>query len=341
MVESNQMYSNFGPLHDLFSKRLSDYFLLQPSQIELFSNGTMALVAALHSLKIAQRPYCLLPSWTFSASAQAVVAAGLIPIFVDVDETTMQLNAEILHSVSEEILKKTSVVLIVSPFGAPLNLSGFKELSEHFGMKVLCDCAAGFDAVQQIQFPTVISMHATKSFGIGEGGALLGLDEELIANARAYSNFGFMGGRESRTLGVNGKLSEFHAAIGLAALDLWAETRSGYFVQATQYLNNKTDSDTFQFQNGWGSNWISSSCVIRFSDENLKRHKKSQLLTQNISTRDWWESGCHLQPAFKSYKSMGSLSNTLKLASVTLGIPFYRGIDFCSVDKIFQILNDV
>jgi len=342
LVESNHMYSNFGPVHERFKQGLAEHFEVEPSRIELFCSGTMALVAALEGLQYLygdkDRPYCLLPSWTFVATAQAVIAAGLTPIFIDVELDSMQLTAQMIEKVSPDILAKTSVVLIVSPFGAPLDLNGFESLCQRYGFAVLCDCAAGFESVKTNDFHTVISLHATKTFGIGEGGLLMSRNEELLEYAKAYSNFGFLGSRQSKTMGVNGKLSEFQAAIGLAALDLWTSTKEAYYQKAAYYLE-ATRNFPIQFQKAWGINWVSSTCVIRFEGEYQKEVAQKNWTDQQVHTRDWWNQGCHLEPAFTHYQFIDLYGNTKRLAKTTLGIPFYRDIPITSIDLIFQSLK--
>jgi len=343
LLESNRMYSNFGPVHESFKQGLAQHFKVEPTQIELFSSGTMALVAALEGLKHLSidknRSYCLLPSWTFVATAQAVIAAGLTPIFVDVDLVSMQLTAQMIEQVSEDILSKTAVVLIVSPFGAPLDLFGFEILCQRYGFEILCDCAAGYESTKANNFQTVISLHATKTFGIGEGGLLMSSNQGLLEFSKAYSNFGFLVSRQSRTMGINGKLSEFHAAIGLAAIDLWASTKDAYYQKASLFLD-AARSMPIQFQKGWGINWISSSCVIQFEDEHQKHVAQQNWTAQKIQTRNWWNQGCHLEPAFADYKFIDLHGNTNRLAKNTLGIPFFCDISESSIDMIFDYFKN-
>lgn len=337
MMDKNAHYSNFGPLHELFSTRLAEHFCVDTSQLQLFNSGTFALVAALHSLKKVDRKYCLLPSWTFVATAQAVVEAGLTPVFLDVDFESMQLTAQELNQVPKEILEQTSVAIIVSPFGAPLILNGIQEFKQKFDIEILCDCAAGFESLKKVDFPTVISLHATKTFGIGEGGLLLSQDGDLIKNSKAYSNFGFMGERRSKSGGINGKLSEMHCAVGLGLLDVWGETRNAYYESAGNYLNEL--GDTCHFQKGWGADWVSSTCVMRLLNKKQKEGVRDDLASQGIASRDWWNGGCHLEPFFEAQDCIGQLVITRELARNTLGVPFYKGISAVDTLQVGQIIR--
>jgi dTDP-4-amino-4,6-dideoxygalactose transaminase len=340
LMDDKRMFSNFGPLHNAFAHKLSKQFGVDEKNITLFSSGTMALVAALHSLKKAKKPYCLLPSWTFVASAQAVLAAGLTPIFVDVNIDSMQISKDDLLSVPSDLLSETSVILLVSPFGAPLKFDGLEEIAQKYDFSVLCDCAAGFESTYQPAFHSVVSLHATKTFGIGEGGALISRDEALAVHSKSYSNFGFEGGRTALFEGVNGKLSEMHAAVGLGALDVWPENKAFYYAKSNAYLTKANKiSQICCFQGGWGANWVSSTCVIRFKSKSLKTLAVQFLDEAAIQTRDWWNKGCHKEPAFSSIETVGELPNTQILAETTLGIPFYRDIADAQIDKIINTLG--
>lgn len=322
-IDKNKFYSNFGPISLQFKKRLSTLWGLQETNLELFSNGTMALVSAMVPLKKNNRPYCILPSWTFVATAQAVVASGLEPFFVDVDYESMQLTAAYLKQVPIDIVKKTSLICIVAPFGAPLNLDGIEEFAKLHDLEVICDCAAGFESFTPNNFHSIISLHATKTFGIGEGGVLISKNHELIEQAKAYSNFGFKGNRQSDLLGVNAKLSEFHSAVGLGALDNWGVVKANYYNLANQFLHELSCAD-FKFQEGWGTSWISSTCVIKFLSPDKKQDVVEKLTQLNIQYRNWWNDGCHLEPVFKKCKKSINLDNTSLLSSSTLGISFHE-----------------
>lgn len=339
-VDENRMYSNFGPMQAEFKDRLASLFEMKSNQLELFSSGTMALIAALTALKNPKRPYCILPSWTFVATAHSVVAAGLEPIFVDVDLHSMQVTQKEIGSLPQEILEKASVVLLVAPFGARLNFDGLDQLSKKYGFAVLCDCAAGFESIKSPIYPTVVSLHATKMFGIGEGGVLISADEGLIKKSHAYINFGFDGGREAKHSGVNGKLSEFHAAVGRGGLDAWPESLKLYQQKATLYLQAGKELN-IQFQDGWGKDWLSSTCVIRLPSPAIKQQVEESLLEKGIQHRNWWNHGCHRELAFADTPIPKNLQNTEYLANSTLGIPFFRDITETSIASIFESLGKI
>ena len=104
----------------------------------------------------------------------------------------------------------------VAPFGAPFNIEEWDEFHRVTGIPVVIDAAAGFDTASAGLSPVMISLHATKAMGIGEGGLILCRDNNLAEQIRAARNFGFLGERVAEIPGMNAKLSEYGAAVGLA-----------------------------------------------------------------------------------------------------------------------------
>jgi dTDP-4-amino-4,6-dideoxygalactose transaminase len=185
------------------------------------------LVQILKSLKLPSGSICALPSWTFVASAAAVLDAGLMPYFVDVDRETWALSPDNLRQ-----LIKTSdirVVMVVAPFGAPIDCRSWEEFQSDTGISVIIDAAAGFDTFSRIQtnLPYMISLHATKVFGVGEGAVIIG-PPDFIKICRQWGQFGFDWDRTAYLPGINAKLSEYAAAVGLAGLDQWGVTRQAW-----------------------------------------------------------------------------------------------------------------
>jgi dTDP-4-amino-4,6-dideoxygalactose transaminase len=338
IMDQNGWYSNFGPFYHHFRDGLAAHFKCTPQNIELFCSGTMALTAGLAALKIENKPYCILPSWTFVASAQAVIAAGLTPYFIDVDFETMQVTENELAAVPEAILKETSAILVVAPFGAPIKDLGLSAFSKKHGIEILVDAAAGFESYMYPNFNTMISLHATKTFGIGEGGLLISGDSTFIERARQFSNFGFTyGNRTSDVIGVNGKISEMASIVGLAALKNWPTLRQNYYDKAKVYIDFKT-TNIFEFMDGWGREWISSTCVVRFKSEKDKEATIQNFKDKNIPHRDWWNRGCHHELVFESSLNITNLNNTEILKETSLGIAFHIKMQ---QEKIFLIIESI
>src|SRR5262249_50699634 len=148
-------------------------------------------------------------------------------------------------------------------FGRPLDVSAWDSFRRQTGIPVVIDAAAGFDSLVPGDTPAVVSLHATKALGTGEGGFVISKDPSLIRAVQTRSNFGFYGQREALCAATNAKFSEYHAAVGHAALDEWAQTRAEWMAVARAYRSALGRSSYLQFQPGFGETWVTSVCVLR------------------------------------------------------------------------------
>ena len=155
------------------------------------ANGTLGLTLALQALAPFKGDLCMLPAFTFSASASAVLAAGLVPWFVDVDPESWSLEPERAAAYLEEAPGRVAAVMPVSLFGRPVKTAAWDLFTGQTGIPAVIDGAASFDAAEVGTSPVMISLHGTKVFGVGEGGLILSRDKDLISQIRSLSSFGF------------------------------------------------------------------------------------------------------------------------------------------------------
>src|SRR5262249_5312015 len=147
------------------------------------------------------------------------------PYLVDIDAENWML--EPVSLLRHPLLHKVGLVVPVAPFGRPVPQSRWREFRQLTDIPVVIDGSASFHTVLRepslytVDVPLTISFHATKSFGTGEGGAIVTTNADLAARGTQALNFGFHGSRESRMASTNGKMSEYNAAVGLAELDEW------------------------------------------------------------------------------------------------------------------------
>jgi dTDP-4-amino-4,6-dideoxygalactose transaminase len=209
-------YSNFGPLATTFERGLLERFGSAGETCVTCCNATAGLSAAL--LASGRLGRVLIPAFTFAASLGAVRAAGMTPVVVDVDATSWVLNRELLVAALDAT--GATAVMLVAPFGMRRDWRAEIEVCGSRGAAVVIDDAGGLGVpratpVQQDVFE-IYSMHATKPFAVGEGGAIFshaGNDAAL----RGALNFA-LASSEAPAWGFNGKMSELHAAVGLAQL---------------------------------------------------------------------------------------------------------------------------
>ena len=261
------------------------------------------------------------PAWTFSASAHAAREAGLTPFFVDVARESWALTPEIAEAALRQAPAKVGAVMPVAPFGAPLDYQGWEAFADETGTSVVIDAAAGFDTARPGRAPVALSLHATKVLGVGEGGLLVSRDKELIATARSLSNFGFRDGRSSALAGFNAKLSEYGAAVGLAALDAWPVVRTGYVHLGQACAAALAAMEGVSVVPGFGQEWASTTCNVLFERPETAKVMQD-LAAAGIESRRWWAEGCHRQEAFLACPRT-ALEVTEHLAGHTLALPFH------------------
>jgi dTDP-4-amino-4,6-dideoxygalactose transaminase len=339
-IDRTRWYTNFGALQLELEARLAKHFGLKPANVALFANGTLALTHALQAFPRKTGQGCLLPSWTFAATPAATLAANLQPHFADVNATSWALEPDAV--LQRRDLQKFSAVVTVSPFGTPLDHQGWDNFTAKTGIPVLIDGAAAFDSIATQKksrigaTPVMISLHATKCFGLGEGGLLLSRDTEFIARARQWGNFGFVGVPLAHLPGGNGKFNEYGAAIGHAALDAWPVRRRQLLTLTKNYAAKLAKIRDVTMAPGFNSGFVSNSCNV------LTRLPATQLADQlaasGIQTRRWWGDGCHAQPAYK-HLPRDPLPVTEGLAKHALGLPFFHDLKSQDLRKIIAALT--
>lgn len=166
-IDDNRRYTNFGPLVSRFETELATHFDAPSAGVVTTCNGTLGLAAALMETAKPGRRYCLLPGWSFIACACAAQLAGLEICLADVDPESWALDMDAASTMVRRIGDDIAAVLLVSPFGAALNVADWHDWSRSEGIPVVIDAATGFDSARAGPLPTVISFHATKAFGIG------------------------------------------------------------------------------------------------------------------------------------------------------------------------------
>lgn len=336
VIDREKWYSNYGPLVSHFESRLSGYLGCSQAAVTTASSGTSALTATLLALQLPRESKCLMPSWTFAATPHAARAAGLTPFFHDVDPRTWALDPNQVLDTIERGQRSISVVLAVSPFGSRIDINGWQKFGSETGIPVVIDAAAGFDTVRATPIPAIVSLHATKVFGAGEGGFVATNEFSLLERIKTCSNFGFSGSRNALLPAVNSKMSEYHAAVALANLDVWPETRRQHLHITEQYRQRIERLEGVTLQPGYGTGWVSSTTNVMLPPNGAISVAR-RLLTTGIETRSWWGQGCHMQAAFQDCPRM-ALPVTEDLASRVLGLPHFAGMREEDVDRVAEEL---
>ncbi len=340
-IDTNAWYSNHGPLAKAFQVRLAENWGVPDQSVALLSNATAALTLAITASGARRGTRCVMPSWTFVATACAVHQAGLIPHFVDVRADTWSPDPDVVEAIAQQ--HDVGAIVVVSPFGASLESDRWDALQQNTGIPVIIDAAAAFDTIRADgpmrlgACPMIVSLHATKVFGIGEGGALLSRDIDIVDRVRRLAQFGFLGTREAQLPGLNAKLSEYAAAVGLAGLDSWQEARARWNVVTEAYLH-QLDHTAVQASPGFGNHFVTSTLSVLWPDANPAI--KAELAGAGIDTLRWWGPGCHAQPSFRHCPAE-PMPVTNDLAARTIGLPFWQDMTRNQIEAVCLAVSHI
>jgi dTDP-4-amino-4,6-dideoxygalactose transaminase len=333
-IDAARYYTNYGSLNAEFEARLAARVGAEAAVT--VANGTLGLTLALMIQRPPPGSLCMIPAWTFAASGHAARLAGLEPWLVDVEPAGWRLTPEAAEAYLRFPPGPVGAVMPVMPFGSPTDLEEWDAFRDRTGLAVAVDAAAAFDTLKAARVPAVVSLHATKALGVGEGGFVASLETEAILDIRGRANFGFLGSRKSRETALNAKLSEYAAAVGLAALAEWPEAREDFRHVGIAYVRGMANSSV-SLQPGLGDAWVTSTVVAAMPREKrtsaLKRLKQA-----GIATRRWWGGGLHGHAAFSSCPRT-RLPVTNALAATTLGLPCWRDLPEATVADACRIIT--
>lgn len=210
--------TNGGPLHQELEQKLEEW--LGVPRLSLFANGTLALLTALKALRI--RGEVITTPYSFVATSHALRWNDITPVFVDVDPTTGNIDPDKIESA---ITPKTTAILGVHVYGVPCQLERIQEIADHYNLRIIYDACHAFGveddggSVLRHGDLSVLSFHATKVFSTFEGGAIVCADTHTKEHIDHLKNFGFVDETTVAEIGINGKMNELQAAIGLLQLE--------------------------------------------------------------------------------------------------------------------------
>jgi dTDP-4-amino-4,6-dideoxygalactose transaminase len=216
-IWQSRWLTNNGPFHQEFERELERY--LGVEHLSLFTNGTIALVTALQALRITGE--VITTPYSFVATAHSLLWNGIKPVFVDIDPRTLNLDPS---RIAAAITPHTAAIMPVHCYGNPCDVTGIQAIADTYGLKVIYDAAHAFGVKVQggslARFGdlSVLSFHATKVFNTFEGGAIVCPDAKTKQRVDFLKNFGIADEVTVMAPGINGKMNEFQAALGVLQL---------------------------------------------------------------------------------------------------------------------------
>jgi dTDP-4-amino-4,6-dideoxygalactose transaminase len=286
-IWSSKWVTNDGELVKLLERRLMDY--LNVKNLLLVSNGTSALQIALKSFKI--NGEVITTPFTFVATTNSILWENLTPVFADIDPETYNIDPS---DVEKKITKKTSAIIAVHIYGNPCYVDELQEIAKNNDLTLIYDAAHAFGvkynnkSVLNFGDLSTLSFHATKIFNTAEGGAIVVKDDVMFEKIKLMRNHGIKSEERVILPGINAKLNEFQAALGLCNLKYIKEKRDQRKKIYEYYINNLKVLNNIQFQKITASHYNYAYMPVFFKDVETRDNIYSELKKNNINSRKYF-----------------------------------------------------
>ena len=330
----NELLSNRGELVLELEEKLKEY--LAVSNILIMNNGTIPIQIALKIL--GNQGEIITTPFSYVATTSAIIWENCKPVFVDIHPDFLTIDET---KIEQAITSKTTAILATHVFGNPCNIEAIEKIAKKHKLKVIYDAAHAFGveyngkSIFEFGDVSTCSFHATKLFHTGEGGALFCSNDALRHTMYYSHNFGHDGPLEFHGLGINGKISELQAAMGLAVfpyMDKIIEDRKNV---VDNYLDNldftKLKSIKIRENTKWNYSYFP---VIFSSEEKLLQVQKALNEEQIFPRRYFYPSLNTIQ-----YVHGESMPVSESIASRIVCLPLYSGLEKEDVNRIIQLIN--
>ena len=333
--------TNSGPLHNQFEKAISLWF--DSNETFLTSSGTMALMIGLHAGNLEKGAEVITSPLSFAASAHAIYWSGFTPVFADICPKTMTLSVD---SVAAAITPNTKAIMPVHFLGQACEVDKLSELAKRHNLWLLYDACHAFgttingNSISNYGDASAFSLHATKLLHSGEGGALVLNSSKNGIKIPQIRNFGLSGGKPIK-FGINGKLPEASAAVGLAVMDLVDDeiiARKALRRKYNALLSDLPNLNVVSSQRGVSDNLIyyairippskRAACVVGLAEI-------------GVLARDYFPLLCGPGTAFPNHAIASSHNTPVApiVAPEIICLPFHSGVDDESVVCIANIIK--
>jgi len=342
--ESKQIANN-GAFHKQFEKELCDY--LKVDNISLFTNGTLALIVALQSLRITGE--VITTPYSFVATTHALHWNGIKPVFCDINENDFNINPDKIEAL---ITPKTTAIMPVHVYGNPCDNEKIQKIADTYGLKVIYDAAHAFSVEKNNESIlnwgdlSILSFHATKTFNTVEGGAIITKDEKLKQRIDSLKNFGIVNETTIAGIGINAKMNELIASFGILQLknvENEIQKRKQKVNLYRKLLKNINGIQIYSDFENTKHNYSYFPILIdknKFGKTRDKIYEK--LKKNNIFARRYFYP---LISQFPTYRGLASaktenLPTASKITEQVLCLPLYAELKNEDIERITNIINE-
>lgn len=340
-IWKSRVLTNNGYFHEMLENELADY--LGVRYLSLFSNGTLALISALQVLRISGE--VITTPYSFVATTHALHWNGISPVFGDIDPVTKNLDP---NKIEKLITPKTSAIFPVHVYGNPCDVNKISEIADTYGLKVIYDAAHAFgvkingESILNFGDLSVLSFHATKVFNTFEGGAIICHDEKTKKRIDFLKNFGFADETIVVAPGINAKMNEMQAALGILQLkyvEKYIEKRKLITEKYRQSLTGIEGIEIMEDLPGVQHNYAYFPIFINEEKYGITRDELYEKLKKNnIYTRRYFYP---LISQFPTYRGLDSSSpEKLPVAEETtksvICLPIYPDLTLTDTERIIN-----
>ena len=322
-IDASKIYTNHGPLVQELETRLEK--MIGPCVV--VSTGTAALELALWAVRRNMDwSNTYVPSVTFVATGLAALPSIDV---VDVDIKTCQLSP------GQLLRDKYNIAVPVAAFGSPVKLSAWETFATETSSHVVIDAAGAFGQQEISKHPlitTCFSLHATKIVGAGEGGIVCSSDPKLLDQIRESRCFGL----ETQDWGSNAKLSEYHAAVALASLDILSGSKDRIEFNRRTYLLEFTSNELLSHFTG---DPIFGSTMLNVMLDQDAEPVAKRLAERGIQTKQWYRPFLHEHDLFRHHR-VGTFYNSQRIADRMLGLPFHNFLTPEDIQHVCRSLKE-
>ena len=334
-IWKNKWLSNNGELYNELVHKLKSY--LDINYVIPMTNGTLPIQIALNYF--ANEGEVITTPFSYVATTSAIVWEKCRPVFVDIDSEYLTIDET---KIEEAITENTTAILATHVFGNPCNIDKINRIAIKYNLRVIYDAAHCFGvkfkgrSIFNFGDVSTCSFHATKLFHTAEGGALFCNDENIKHEINYKHNFGHNGPEKYYGLGINAKMSELQAAMGLSVLDYMEDILKSRINTYEFYNTNLIFKNFKKLTIRPKTNWNYSYYPLIFDSENDLLVVKSTLEKNNIYPRRYFYPSLEDLPYIKSNKCPIARS----ISSRILCLPFYANMNTNDIKKITHIINN-
>ena len=343
-IWDSKWLTNQGKYHQALERELASY--LGVPYVALFANGTLALFTALQTMRVTGE--VITTPFSFVATTHALWWNNIRPVFVDIEPTQCNLDPE---KVESAITPKTTGILPVHVYGYPSNVARLQEISDIYGLHLIYDAAHAFgvrvnnESVLNFGDLSVLSFHATKAFTTFEGGAIICHDKRTKKRIGYLKNFGFAGETTVVAPGLNAKMNEFQAAMGLLQLKHFQQVLKKRRQVAQSYRELLSEIEGISFLEPEPGVMHNNAYFPIFVDHKRYGCTRDELYehlkTYNYFGRRYFYP---LISTFNMYKSLPSadpdnLPVATRMADQVLCLPIYPDLEIGHVENIARIVK--